>query len=717
MNIVNLNQIQFDEQYQLAIDPKRIAVIDDRFTRLNFIKFLWEKFKDFLGFESSINSRKLEEMKIKLISFGFEHDFLKSKLPPDFLRLENYDILEVVNHQCFDGGNKIEAYKAFCDAIIKCRFEEQYKIAMSEENIAMIDGEFRILNTIRYLWEKIKEWFFGESSIKPQDIENERVKLILLGFGADFIKSEIPDHVLKSASQANTIFAEINNYFRAPDDERKNSILVDLNNAIVKYDESNQIPLKIFPLSNKERFVQESFGEYIDPCSKKNTLIYDQFTQRFTITIPCLRLRYLTLSGGGAKGVYIPGVLKYLQEKNILREIDCISGASIGAISAALIAVGLSSEKIGKLCEFSRYMDKKPIQKEGNRITAMIRKNTRESVTKKLKALLGVHKLTQMTDNRIRAFLSHEKRLTETLVVEMRKLIEEKLRNTDPLTFSDLRTLHCFCPEIFKELTVTATCKSISESLFYFDAVHTPDLDIGLACRASSSIPIVFKDVQIEKKLLPGYTEYHQSDKKSYLTFVDGGYSDNIPVKSMEEKQTVSAMRGVNKQNLQTLAIVFDETTRITDPQSLFLETRLPKGRFLLNMSWKKKWLFGNKWLPKLLLGMKTSETYLESKLRGLESIRENYAQRAIVIRPTIDTTDFEQAEKKAETYYSQGYEFAKKYFELHSLEHKVENRIEEERVYHQVYNPDELYDLVQDEQEKEQLKEALEKIRMKVHP
>lgn len=56
----------------------------------------------------------------------------------------------------------------------------------------------------------------------------------------------------------------------------------------------------------------------------------------------------LVLSGGGAKGAYEVGVIKYLSERNF--KIDAISGASIGSLNGAIIAssdnLEIASEKL-----------------------------------------------------------------------------------------------------------------------------------------------------------------------------------------------------------------------------------------------------------------------------------------------------------------------------------------------------------------------------------
>lgn len=52
----------------------------------------------------------------------------------------------------------------------------------------------------------------------------------------------------------------------------------------------------------------------------------------------------IVLSGGGARGIAHLGILKALEEFNV--RIDCISGASVGAILGALYASGHSPDKI-----------------------------------------------------------------------------------------------------------------------------------------------------------------------------------------------------------------------------------------------------------------------------------------------------------------------------------------------------------------------------------
>src|SRR5215471_12411054 len=66
----------------------------------------------------------------------------------------------------------------------------------------------------------------------------------------------------------------------------------------------------------------------------------------------------LVLQGGGALGAYQAGVYQALHEAGI--EPDWVSGVSIGAINAAIIAGNKPQERLGKLREFwERITDRK----------------------------------------------------------------------------------------------------------------------------------------------------------------------------------------------------------------------------------------------------------------------------------------------------------------------------------------------------------------------
>jgi NTE family protein len=54
----------------------------------------------------------------------------------------------------------------------------------------------------------------------------------------------------------------------------------------------------------------------------------------------------LVLSGGGVKGLYYIGILKKLEEINIINNITTIAGTSIGAFFGSLISIGYTSQEL-----------------------------------------------------------------------------------------------------------------------------------------------------------------------------------------------------------------------------------------------------------------------------------------------------------------------------------------------------------------------------------
>src|ERR1700733_5805572 len=67
----------------------------------------------------------------------------------------------------------------------------------------------------------------------------------------------------------------------------------------------------------------------------------------------------LVLQGGGALGAYQAGVYQALQEAGI--EPDWIVGTSIGAINAGLIAGNAPQNRLARLIEFWRRMQRSPL--------------------------------------------------------------------------------------------------------------------------------------------------------------------------------------------------------------------------------------------------------------------------------------------------------------------------------------------------------------------
>src|SRR5262245_22302366 len=72
------------------------------------------------------------------------------------------------------------------------------------------------------------------------------------------------------------------------------------------------------------------------------------------------QFRNLVFEGGGVKGIAYVGALGVLEEQGLLGGIKRVAGTSAGAITATLVALGLSSAEVGRVVastSFRSFMD------------------------------------------------------------------------------------------------------------------------------------------------------------------------------------------------------------------------------------------------------------------------------------------------------------------------------------------------------------------------
>ena len=61
------------------------------------------------------------------------------------------------------------------------------------------------------------------------------------------------------------------------------------------------------------------------------------------------QFRNMVFEGGGVKGIAYAGAIAVLEDKEILPDIRRVAGTSAGAITAALLALGASSQSVRKI--------------------------------------------------------------------------------------------------------------------------------------------------------------------------------------------------------------------------------------------------------------------------------------------------------------------------------------------------------------------------------
>jgi NTE family protein len=176
----------------------------------------------------------------------------------------------------------------------------------------------------------------------------------------------------------------------------------------------------------------------------------------------------LVLSGGGLRGCIHIGVIKFLEENNIINQINCIAGTSIGSLIGTLLTLSYNSDELIQIIKDFNYDKYQSID-----IYNFIRN-------------FGIDSFKKIT-----------KLITQLFI---------RKNFPSDITFMDL--YH----QTHVHLIMNAVCLNNRENTF-FDYRLTPHMPIITAIKASMCLPIIFGSV-----------------KYNGLTYVDGGLLNNFPI-------------------------------------------------------------------------------------------------------------------------------------------------------------------------------------------
>tara|TARA_R110000868_G_scaffold35134_1_gene126108 strand:+ start:51570 stop:53237 length:1668 start_codon:yes stop_codon:yes gene_type:complete len=355
----------------------------------------------------------------------------------------------------------------------------------------------------------------------------------------------------------------------------------------------------------------------------------------------CCKISKLAFSGGGAKCVVYPGAYRALLDSRMIDQIEQVSGASAGSINAAFIATGMPISKFREnlfSTNFKSLLGKKVgifsqspgtirfLTRNGDPLYKFIKKNINESVFNFINSsefeLRSQYKQNQ-NDQDIENLFSLKEKVLKTNI------------NSLNITFIEIALLHKFFPDKFKLLTINAA-KHPGGELKIFNSSKTPDTEIALACRASSSIPGLLLPIDINGE-----------------RFVDGGINDNLPVKYFEKstKKTVSSQS-------DTLLFAFGEGA---DNRYNWIHQAL-YGSYInqqnnipiFNPSWLSMII---RKIPNLIGILDTPFGLDEQKDKGLQKIRKFHALRTVELKiGNIKIIDFDIAEQYANIMDTLGY-------------------------------------------------------------
>ena len=219
------------------------------------------------------------------------------------------------------------------------------------------------------------------------------------------------------------------------------------------------------------------------------------------------------IEGGGTRGIYAIGILKYLFEPNPylnLANTNIFGGTSVGSFLATALSLGYDKDDI---MELSKTI------------------NVANLIDAKYKFMVTAYRfLSQgyLYDDVARQEIVEK--ILDYKIETIRKHLELNITGKN-LTFGHLKKLIERHPTIYKHLLINAVDISRSEQIFMTTLNDKYD-DITLfdAILASSAIPFVFKAVTLYYYPDTDKYGYDNLDKSTINCLVDGGVSTGNPL-------------------------------------------------------------------------------------------------------------------------------------------------------------------------------------------
>lgn len=402
--------------------------------------------------------------------------------------------------------------------------------------------------------------------------------------------------------------------------------------------------------------------------------------------------KYAVFSGGGAKGAIYSGVQEALASSAILDGLEGIAGSSAGAITAAIIATGISVEDcktLSKNTNFSTLLGKGFFQKDGKPIYQLLRDTIAHNITEYTKNLdiqsvcaSRISEITKLRTNILEGKMhpdySDEERqiVTKKLYADLRNLekiqendgaalkdLDARIQSGDVVYFKDLALLRLLNPSKFKDLIVTATNQKTGE-LTIFSAETSPNVEIALACRASAAIPRVLSPTKING-----------------VDYVDGGYRDNIPLKyftakgiekTMATATEVSKSGAIKETQGRILALAFGGDD-ISDSANIAVYTAQQRV-----LSYGVVLGFIIDIVCKLFAGVGGKQRFTKSEIETYEELRKNALNTIILDTGEVHTLSFATAQEQSAYLHIKGKIQTTEYLRNHDIvDHNLDRNFE----------------------------------------
>jgi predicted acylesterase/phospholipase RssA len=298
--------------------------------------------------------------------------------------------------------------------------------------------------------------------------------------------------------------------------------------------------------------------------------------------IPPEAIRYLALEGGGGKGFAYLGALGVLEELGVMNHVDGFAGASAGAITAFLLSIGYTRERLERYLDetdFTRFFDTparrlRPIvggcqlvddtDDETDLIETFERLPQGAAI---IEALLGAG-VGGVTGQLLLLFLQAKRREIEETLADKKdkppfslllqhwkkyiaymgrdmgvfagcearsqfdRLLSERIPSAGQAPFRNI-TFDEHHRYFKKALLVTGTNLTTGRTQL-FSWKETPNFPVADAIRISMSLPFIYKPYVITESR-PGWPPCG--------TYVDGGLWNNLPFREFDSEAPVPPRR------------------------------------------------------------------------------------------------------------------------------------------------------------------------------
>jgi exoenzyme U len=271
-------------------------------------------------------------------------------------------------------------------------------------------------------------------------------------------------------------------------------------------------------------------------------------------TSPPPPIRELNFAGGGGKGTALFGAVEALQD-GTMDSVKRVNGASVGAISSALLASGITVDELEPIVDNTgAKADTVSLITDGTMGDA---KKLLWNAIKNVGSPLtgdGVREVVAVNmDETIRKRIEEYQAQYQKDKGAPNQAVDDILNRMDKKlgpTFQDMRDLSQIIDKI-KDISVTGTYtteldlstlsgkqlkskdKNDQGQPFIFSADTVPDMPVALAVQASAAFPMAFKPVDIDLSKYMHDDPQADGDGSAWkVRFVDGGVMNNTPTQS-----------------------------------------------------------------------------------------------------------------------------------------------------------------------------------------